>query len=424
MSALRRGIARDFALNILASALLTGVTQLFVYPGLSRMVQPGEYGALLTTMAIVNVIGASLGGSLNNTRILLQGEYDRQGAVGDYNRIFLALVAMAVPLTVVVLAVGGLAMGADLVGSAVTAVLVLWRAYYSASYRIRIDYRKNLLSSVISVVGYGLGLALARMTGQWTLAFITGEFFACAYIAFTGHIVREGTGRTDLMGHTLRKYTLLFSGAALGSLSLYMDRLLVYPMLGGTEVSTYTVASFLGKSAGLLMGPIAGVLLTYYAKAATLSRGQFVRQVGAMVVTATSAYALILLVGKPITIALYPTIAASAMPYFAVANLASIAFVAGSMIHPSVLRFCDLKWQPAIQGAYLISYVVLGALGTHFFALWGLCWAVLAANTLRGVVMIGLVLHELGSERRVPPGDAAIRGPRDEQVLPGQTPVL
>jgi O-antigen/teichoic acid export membrane protein len=331
---------------------------------------------------------------------------------------------MAVPLTVVVLAVGGLASGVDLVGSAVTAALVLWRAYYSASYRIRIDYRKNLLSSVFSVVGYSLGLALARATGQWTLAFITGELFACAYIAFTGHIVREGTGRTDLMGHTLRKYILLFSGAALGSLSLYMDRLLVYPMLGGTEVSTYTVASFLGKSAGLLMGPIAGVLLTYYAKATTLSRGQFARQVSAMVVTAVSAYALILLIGKPITIALYPTIAASAMPYFAVANLASIAFVAGNMIHPSVLRFCDLKWQPAIQGAYLISYVVLGVLGTHLYGLWGLCWAVLAVNTLRGVGMIGLVLRRLGSECCAPLGDAVMPEQRYEQELAGQGPTF
>lgn len=411
MSALRKGIARDFALNILASALLTGVTQLFVYPGLSRMIQPGEYGVLLTTMAIVNVIAASLGGSLNNTRILLQREYDRQGAVGDYNIIFVALVATAVPLTVVVLAIGGLATGADLVGSAVIAALVLWRAYYSASYRIRIDYTKNLLSSVISAVGYGLGLALARATGQWTLAFIMGELFACTYIAFTGHIVRESTGRTDLMGHTLRKYMLLFSGTALGSLSLYMDRLLVYPMLGGSEVSTYTVASFLGKSAGLLMGPIAGVLLTYYAKATTLSRAQFVRQVGVMVVTAASAYALILLIGKPITVALYPTIAASAMPYFAVANLASIVFVAGNMIQPSVMRFCDLKWQPTIQGAYLISYVVLGVLGTHFHGLWGLCWSVLAVNTIRGVGMIGLVLRQLGLDRGAGCGSIPVTEP-------------
>ncbi|KUK47805.1 MAG: Uncharacterized protein XD74_1599 [Actinobacteria bacterium 66_15] len=388
----RRSIARDFGLNILASALLTGVTQLLVYPGLSRMIEPSEYGSLLTAMAIVNVIGSSLGGSLNNTRILMQSDYDRQGAIGDYNMIFVMLAMVTVPLAAAILSLTGLARGVNLAGAVIVALLVLWRAYYSASYRIRIDYRKNLVSSAVGVAGYLLGMMLARGTGYWSLAFVAGEFFACLYIAFTGHIVREGIRRTGLLVPTLRKYGLLFAGTALGALNLYLDRLLVYPMLGASEVTTYVVASFLGKSAGLLMGPVAGVLLTYYAKATTFSRARFLRQLGFMAFSSAAGYLLILLLGKPVTAMLYPTIAESAMPYFAVANLASIVFVAGNMIHPSVLRFCDARWQPALQGGYLLTYIGVGALGAHFAGLWGLCWAVLGVNVIRCGVMIALVL--------------------------------
>lgn len=392
MNERRRGIVRDFGLNILASALYTGVTQLLVYPGLSRMIEPSEYGSLLTAMAVVNVVGSSLGGSLNNTRILMQGDYDRQGAVGDYNMIFVMLAMVTVPLTASILSLTGLATGANLVGTVIVALLVLWRAYYSASYRIRIDYGKNLVSSAVGVAGYGLGMVLARSTGYWSLAFIAGEFFTCLYIGLTGHIVRESMRRTGLLVHTLRKYAFLFAGTVLGALNLYLDRFLIYPILGASEVSTYVVASFLGKSAGLLMGPIAGVLLTYYAKAASLSRAQFLRQLGLMAVGSAGGYLLILLFGEPVTTMLYPTIAESAMPYLAVANLASIAFVAGNMIHPSVLRFCDARWQPAIQGGYLMTYIGFGALGAHVAGLWGFCWVVLGVNVVRCAVMIVLVL--------------------------------
>lgn len=405
MSDHRRGMVRDFGLNILASALLTGATQLVVYPGLSRMIEPDEYGALLTTMAVVNVIGTSLGGSLNNTRILLQGDYDSQGVIGDYNMIFAILVMVALPLATATLAMTGLASGVNLAGSVVVAVLVLWRAYYSASYRIRIDYLKNLLASGLGVVGYSLGMVLAKTTGYWSLAFITGELFACVYIALTGHIVRESMRRTGLLVHTLRRFAFLLGGTVLGALNLYLDRLLVYPLLGASEVSTFVVASFLGKSIGLLMGPVAGVQLTYYAKATGLSRSEFLRQLGLIAAGSVAGYAVVLVVGKPLTNLLYPTIAASAMPYLAVANLASIVFVAAGMIHPVVLRFCDAKWQPVIQGGYLLAYLGFGAYGTYVAGLWGLCWAVLGVNVVRCVVMIVLVLRSIG-------GPASIDGSR------------
>ncbi|MEA5076898.1 MAG: hypothetical protein VB139_11200 [Coriobacteriia bacterium] len=388
----RRGIVRDIGLNVVASALLTGVTQLLVYPGLSRMVTPAEYGSLLTAMAVVNVVGSSFGGSLNNTRILLQREYDREGVTGDYNAIFLILATITAPLVALILSYTGLTSGVDAIGAVIVAVLVLWRAYYSASYRLRIDYWKNLAASAAGVAGYGLGMVLAKSTGHWSAAFLAGELFACAYIAMTGHIVRERISRTGLLVHTLRTYGFLFMGSVLAASSLYLDRFLIYPVLGAAEVSTYTVASFMGKSIGLLMSPIAGVLLTYYAKATSLSRARMLGQVGFMSVGSVVGFLLILLIGRPVTTALYPTIAERAMPYFAVANLASILFVAGNLIHPLVLRFCDSRWQPIIQGSYLAAYLGLGYAGASIAGLWGLCWAVLAANTIRCLAMVALVV--------------------------------
>ena len=65
---------------------------------------------------------------------------------------------------------------------------------------------------------------------------------------------------------TLIKYIILIFTGLSTTLSTYLDRLIIYPLLGGDAVTVYTVASFFGKSLGIVMTPIAGVLLGYYAQ--------------------------------------------------------------------------------------------------------------------------------------------------------------
>ena len=101
---------KDFILNIIGSAILTIATQLFAYPYLGRLLSAQEYGTMLTAMALANTIGVSLGGSLNNTRILLQGDYEKEGVIGDFNRIvlILAIPSAVVSVLVISLLYGGL----------------------------------------------------------------------------------------------------------------------------------------------------------------------------------------------------------------------------------------------------------------------------------------------------------------------------
>lgn len=392
---LNTSMFKDFILNIIASLIFTIATQLLAYPYLSRIMSNTHYGVLLTLMGGVNAIGVALGNPLNNTRILLQSEYDKKRLEGDFNIIFLGTAVIDIITVSILTKIFFKGYNNVMIGCSIISVLILYRSYYSASYRIIINFKKNLYSSICGFAGYLLGLYMTHLTNIWVFIFIFGELFSCIYIFFTGHIVYDKFQITELFRKSLMKYLLIMSAAILSSFMTYMDRFFIYPILGAEQVSVYNVASFLGKTAGIVMTPITGVLLTYYAKENKLTISRFYKRMVLFIGGAFVFYLGIISIGFPVTKILYPTIIESAAPYFSMANLANIVFILGNTIQPTLLRFCHAKWQPVIQGTYFLSYLSLGIIGMKLQSLLGFCYAVFTANIIKILLMLSITTFTL-----------------------------
>ena len=67
-------ISGDFILNFIASAVVTAVMQLLMYPLINRVVGNIIYGNFLTIIGIVNTISAVVGTTLNNIRLIRETE--------------------------------------------------------------------------------------------------------------------------------------------------------------------------------------------------------------------------------------------------------------------------------------------------------------------------------------------------------------
>lgn len=387
----RKGILKDSILNIIASLILTLVVQVLVYPYLALKFTIAEYGIILTLMGMVNAVGVSLGNSLNNTRILLQPEYDKRRTNGDYNLIFLCLLLVGAIITGCISIVLLKRLDITVIGCIVITILILFRSYYSASFRIIINYKKILYSNIWGFIGYIVGLVIVKYTGFWVFVFVFGELFACIYIYYTSKIIHDKFQITILFKKSLVKFTFIMMAAVFSNLLMYMDRFFIYPFLGAEQVSVYTVASFIGKSAGILLNPIAGVLLTYYVKEELMTVRQFYKRTGLFTLVSCIIYILILLVGIPITKVLYPSLVNSALPFFYVGNLAAILFILGNTIQPTLLRYCHAKWQLIIQVTYFLLYLILGYFGMITYELFGFVYAILIANFLRILLMLFVV---------------------------------
>lgn len=387
----RKGIYKDSFLNIIASLILTIAVQVLAYPYLALKFTITEYGIILTIMGILNAVGVSLGNSLNNTRILLQSEYDKRGINGDYNYIFIGILLVGAFSTGVLSTIVFKKINITVIGCILITILILFRSYYSASFRIVINYKKILYSNIWGFLGYIVGMIFIKFIDLWVLIFIFGELFACIYIFYSSKIIHDKFQITALFKNSLNKFTLIMFAAILTNMMMYMDRFYIYPFLGADQVTLYTVASFLGKTTGIILNPIAGVLLTYYIKEGQLTIRQFYKRTGLFTLVSFLLYLSLIFVGIPITEILYPTLINSALPYFYVGNLAAILFILGNTIQPSLLRFCDAKWQLIIQIIYFLLYLLLGYYGMIHNELLGFCYAILIANLLRIFMMVFVV---------------------------------
>ena len=107
--------------------------------------------------------------------------------------------------------------------------------------------------------------------------------------------------------------------------SVYVDRLLLYPALGPSAVSTYYVATFFGKTFSFFSSPISSIMLSYMSDGVvkiTVRRyhlvNLFILAVGLFM------YAIAFFIGPLFAMILYPTLYDQALSLMPLGNAASI----------------------------------------------------------------------------------------------------
>ena len=386
----KKNFITDVLLNVFASFLMSGTMQLLIYPYLAQILSADEYGKFLTLIGISNIIAVTLGGSLNNVRLLKQTEYNQKGIIGDFN--YLSIVSCIIILIIIPIIIIIFGEDDSFVLLTLITVLTFVRSYYSVGYCIILDFKKYLAQSIIYCFGGIVGLLFLQFTQVWQWPFILAELFACIYILLTTNLIREPNKITILFNSALKDYLYLIFTSFVGNALIYLDRLLLYPLLGGENVSIYFVATFFGKTFGVVMLPIAGVLLSYYAQKKSITLKQFWLQSGISIIFCFLFFFISLLIAKPITGFLYPTLINDAVNYLPIANLSAIILVASSIVQPAVLKFCKTIYQPLIQITHFIAYIGLGLLFLNINGLMGFCVAALIANTIK-LAMLLIIGH-------------------------------
>ena len=207
----------------------------------------------------------------------------------------------------------------------------------------------------------------------------------------TAKFYKETLKTTALLRSTASAYLQLAFVNLISNLLMYADRIIIYPILGPDSVSYYSTAAFFGKSAGIVMTPIAGVLLSYFSqKNFKASRKLFMLvnglSLGCLVVFQLGCW----LAAPWATKLLYPTLYDQSLPYIFWANLGAVINIAGNMAQPMLLKSCSTKYLMAIQILYGIAYAACSAWLLPIYGLMGFCAATILANLIRLLAFYGL----------------------------------
>lgn len=376
-------ITGDFGLSILTSIVHTFARQIVVFPLLASHLSDADYGILLTVAGLANVCTAIIGNALNNIRLIQNSKYEERGLCGDFNFLCAVGVGVSVAYTAVLWQMFSLApLTAVLLGLYII-VSNLFN-YATVFYRLELNFKRNFVCYMIVSAAHIAAAYLFATAALWPVVFLIGEGAGLVYLVRTTPFLREPWGRTPMLTDTGRMFFTFIAMNLIGNLLMYADRMLIYPVLGSESVSYYSTASFFGKSAGIVMTPIAGVLLGYFAqKDFKASKKLFALVNGLSLCCLAVFMAGCALFAPWFTKLLYPTLFEQSAPYILLANLAATISIAGNMAQPMVLKACSTKWTLLTQILYGGAYLLFTSLWMPTLGLYGFCYAAITANLVR-----------------------------------------
>ena len=236
--------------------------------------------------------------------------------------------------------------------------------------------------------GYLIGFVLFLFTGYWSLIYFCGLGLNILFLINKTSIWSENYSKTPLFKITFKEVIMLLGSGVLVSLGAYVDKLIIFPLLGGAAVSIYYVATILGKTIALAIGPITGVLLSYLAHMKKFSRNNFKFLLLISSIVGFIGYWFVIFISEPLLSFVYPQYVEDAIQYIPVTTLSIILTIISSVINPVLLKFSSAKWQMFINGLYMLIYVPLSLYLLSLHGLMGLCVGILIANFIKLLIMI------------------------------------
>ncbi len=383
----KKKFATDFIWSIAALVTMNGVLQTFVYPLLNRQMGEAAFGNVLYVLGIVAVFAPSVGLAANNIR-LVEG---RSKTVLNGDSLLSMLPLLAVSGVIFFAVCNGYFNGiVDCVMAALLLVFTTLRYYGDVEYRMELNYKGYFVYYLVLSFGYISGALLYPLTKSWILCFVLGEAAVWLLLVVKGHIYRP-LQKSENTVYISKKVLVLAASYLLVNMVLNLDRVLLQHLIDSSTVTVYYVASLLGKTAALLVGPLNGVVIGYLTKGKTkpITQKSFALVSGAVLVAGTVLFAGITLVMPLFVKLLYPDIYDNVLAISTLANLSQIICFASSLLLTIMLTFCSEKWQLVIQIVYVLVFFSLSMIFTNRDGLQGFVVASLIANTLRLVFTAG-----------------------------------
>lgn len=385
-------IASDLVFSIAGLMLMNGMLQLLINPKINAWIGEEAFGDYQSIFAVVSIMGTTFGVAANYSRMVRARE--KKDTNGDYNIFLIAISVLCVMVAMGTLFAFKSFSVIHFILLSVLAVMTVLRYYGDVNYRIKLNYKGFFLYYAVITAGYCLGLLLFKYVAQqWMLVFIVGELAAVVFVFINGNIFRGKNlvKPSENFNSTMKSVGVLSVTNMLSAIAQQADKIILRMTMGGEAVTTFYVATLLGKVVSLLTTPLNGVLIGYLTK----YEGKFTKKMLLAFVGALLGLGLIALLGCVIASEIfvklfYPDVFDEAKKYFVLASAGQIFYFIANCLMTVILRVASEEYQMYINAVYIVIYAALVIPMTINLGIWGITIALLITNSLK-FVMAGVV---------------------------------
>lgn len=389
MKKLGKSILKDSMWSIAGIVLMNVVAQFLVYPLWENRLGESAYGNILFLLSLMNIVAISLGSACNYARMYNKGETVK-------NRSYLIILgAGAVAFGAATIACHGL-LNLDLTNAGLFALLIgftMWRFYADVEFRLSLNYKGYFLYYLLISVGYVAGALLFLSNENWVLSLLFGEVLGVTYVLWKGTALRpDGLPERSEFSAIGATVLSLFASNIIANVIFNGDRLILKFFVDDSAVTTYYLASLIGKTMTLITTPLNSVLIGYLMR----YKGALKKRVISMLAGGSVVISLLGMLGCFVASIvliplLYPDVYQTVKPFLWLGNLAQILYFAGNLLNTVLLRFGKKQDQLWVNVVYAIVFALFCIPATYLWGLWGFCIAYLATTAVRLVFAFALL---------------------------------
>lgn len=356
-------------MNICAAGILAGFIQLVIFPFLSKRLSINEFGVAVTLYGFSQLLTVVMGNTINNIRLIYNKKIVNAGNFSTLLFVSLFLAGLAsIVLNILY---------SNNLNIIQIVILMFWtilscsRAYLTVYYRIHLKYFNILLVHIVLICGYMLGIIIFNITGFWTVIFLIGELIANIYLLVTTPFLSEKITIDDEFNYLLKETkNLTFSNMLVQSMN-YLDRFLISPMLGSSDISFYYSVSIFSKLISLVINPFNNVILSYLHKIEKNFKKIFILyNIGAILILIPGYFVIYLL--TPLMLRFfYPEFSHVSLFLVALVSLSTVLNLLSTIINPFILKFRPMVYQTRIQLVFAFIYIVTALILISLYGLEG-----------------------------------------------------
>lgn len=345
-----KGFIKDMFINTFSFGIYIITQQIILMPIMSRILSQEEYANYIIYISVFAIISNVLGSELGIVRQIRDDKEEGK----SYNRIL----AILIPIILVISAISLYFLKYNIVDISfltISIILANIRLYSASCFRMNKDFKKVLLQNVIYLIGILIGLAMYIKWNYVWIPALVAEMFTFIYNLFNTDILKAGISKK-------RDKDIIKTFSNLGFISLlvngvvYFDKILIYPILGGTAVTLYYATSAMSKVINLIVNPLYSVILSWLKD----NDEKFKSKIVSLTIKINIPVLIFsFVISVPLTYIalkiLYPQYFAEAL-YLIIPVCISLAFsVVSSLVKAILLKYMDSK---KLVKAYVIYFII------------------------------------------------------------------
>lgn len=375
-------ILKNIILNGVGSIFPIAVLQLIIFPILGNEFSQEEYGVIITAISYTSILSSGLGVSLNNVRLLTINRYQNKKCI-DFVILFLLYQVINVVCCIFIAFNLGFQQ-IEILLYIFLFIIQMCKDYFVVIYLINLNYKKVCIYNSLTVVGYIAGLLLQQYFDAWMLIWIFGNIVPVFYfICFDRKYININFQITPVFFDTIKKTGSITGAALMNQVLAYADRAILFPLMGGSAVAIYYVASLVSKIISLCIGPIQGVFLSYIAKGEHKLKIRFNSTLYLGCIFSMIAFFVCSVVSKPVIHMLYPDMAYEVMKYVNIVTLSSMIYSINSLLMAFVMKECKPHRPIQLALENVILYIMGTCIGIRVNGLQGFCYVNVIINLYR-----------------------------------------